>query len=71
MIPGNLPHWSQQLLEIGVETSQQLLEIGVETSQQLFNLSVNHVCLNSVSTLIRKPWTGPDTKPDITGHGRT
>ena len=48
-----LPKTGVETAKTGVETalSQQLPKIGVETSQQLFNLSVNHVCLNSVSTL--------------------
>ena len=45
------------MAKTGVETdvSQQFRKTGVETGQQLFSLSVNQVCLNSVSTLSRKP----------------
>ena len=46
------------MAKTGVETdvSQQFRKTGVETGQQLFSLSVNQVCLNSVSTLSRSPW---------------
>jgi len=45
------------MAKTGVETdvSQQFRKTGVETGQQLFSLSVNQVCLNSVSTLSRSP----------------
>jgi len=55
------------MAKTGVETdvSQQFRKTGVETGQQLFSLSVNQVCLNSVSTLSRKSWYGRKYQPDV------
>ena len=52
------------MAKTGVETdvSQQFRKTGVETGQQLFSLSVNQVCLNSVSTLSRSPWPHPPAR---------
>ena len=45
------------LREVLIQLSQHLNEGGVHTGKHLFEGGVNTDCLNTVSTLIRGPWS--------------